>query len=475
MTSRVSIGPLGWIMFGLLGVGLAGGTLAAEVTLYDLAGSIGNHRETNDQVGFADEQPVHPAAVTTFLLADIEVTKSRWDEVRSWGLAHGYDDLAEGTGGVNADPEEAAQHPVVDISWHDAVKWCNARSEMEALLPVYRLGADSLEVYRTGVTDQVQALWEVSGYRLPTEREWELAAHGGLENTDFPWNNSSAFLLENITAGQARFLAAGTQSPGQFEPNAYGLYDMAGNVAEWCWDWYDREAYISPTPAGPDVAPLEHMRVVRGGSWLSGPADLRVSARGMADPGLGQSDIGFRPARTLSPTNQFGTIERFTATEENGQVVLRWWVSALDEIDGFRVSRLTDGIWTPVHDGLIEYSGAEAYVLVDAAALPGAQNQYTIEMLANSQVLGAGPFERTATPLQFVSPATLLPEGGVELRWESRPDEHYRIIRATRLPPPEPPEVLTVMPENTNVFVDTNPPPAAFYGIEMLAPPVPQP
>jgi hypothetical protein len=217
------------------------------------------------------------------------------------------------------------------------------------------------------------------------------------------------------------------------------------------------------------------MRVVRGGSWLSGPADLRVSARGMADPGLGQSDIGFRPARTLSPTNQFGTIERFTATEENGQVVLRWWVSALDEIDGFRVSRLTDGIWTPVHDGLIEYSGAEAYVLVDAAALPGAQNQYTIEMLANSQVLGAGPFERTATPLQFVSPATLLPEGGVELRWESRPDEHYRIIRATRLPPPEPPEVLTVMPENTNVFVDTNPPPAAFYGIEMLAPPVPQP
>ncbi len=279
---------------------LAAGAWADDLLLPSGAGSVGNHRPVGDQVGFTDEIPVHAATTQPMLLAATEITKGQWDAVRAWGLAHGYADLPEGAGGTATLPEEAAGHPVVGVSWYDAVKWCNALSEMEELVPAYRLEDAGRTVFRTGEVDRLQVLWNNSGYRLPTEHEWELAARGGLAGNDFPWEGTSPFYRENISVSQARYQADGTVLRAQYAPNGYGLYDLTGNVAEWCWDWYDEEAYgkAPPAPYGPAEPAPERMRSTRGGSWRSGPADLRVSARGLARPDRRQDHVGFRTARS---------------------------------------------------------------------------------------------------------------------------------------------------------------------------------
>lgn len=463
------VGRLGFA----LGCGLAGLAAAGEVRLPALEGLVGNHRPPANQSGFLDEYPAHAALVPSFALDACEITKSQWDAVRAWGLGNGYDDLPEGTAGAGAAPENAASHPVVNVSWHDAVKWCNARSEKEGKYPVYRLEDAAGNIYRTGIADQIYVLGDVVGYRLPTEQEWELAARGGWAAHDFPWGGASAFYPENISVSQARFQADGTLPVGQHAANAYGLFDMAGNVAEWCWDWYAEDAYVQPLPSGPDQPGLEHMRTIRGGSWRGSAADLRVSSRGMAHPDLRLDSLGFRTAQSLLPTGHHGTIERFTATEENGRVVLRWWASFLEDIDGFRVSRFENEAWIPVQEALVTTPIGDAYVLVDPNALPGVPQQYRVEMVINGESFLLDSFDRTATPLQIDGPVILLETGGLEFRWERRPDEQYQVIRTTNLLQSVPPEILAVVPEDQNVFVDPDPPPTAFYGLQMLAPPVP--
>ncbi|HAL92077.1 MAG TPA: hypothetical protein DCM68_03530 [Verrucomicrobia bacterium] len=276
-----------------LACGLAGGATAADVLLPAQDGTVGNPRATEEQAGFSDEYPAHFAAVESFFMSAREITKAEWDAVRDWGWANGYDDLPSGSGGTAADPT----HPVVDVSWHDAVKWCNARSEMDGIPPAYYLDDVFGAAYRTGEVDRIHVRWNGSGHRLPTEQEWELAARGGLAAQDYPWAGASVFYPENISPALAQFQADGTLPPGQFAANGYGLFDMSGNVAEWCWDWHDSDAYDVPSPYGPDEPAFSRMKVVRGGSWRSGPADLRVSARGMARPDQRQPHLGFRTAQ----------------------------------------------------------------------------------------------------------------------------------------------------------------------------------
>ena len=228
-----------------------------------------------------------------------ETTKALWDEVHSWGLVHGYLDLPEGTAGGGTISGQAPDQPVVNVSWFDAAKWCNALSEMEGFSPAYVLNAESRVPFRTGEVDQVCIRWSSSGWRLPSEQEWELAARGGLESNDYPWASSSAFFKENISDAHARFQTTGTVPIESFAPNGFGLYDMSGNVAEWCGDEYDAEAYASTNaPDLLETVPAISPRSVRGGSWRSGPGDLRVAARGMANPSRRLDHVGFRLART---------------------------------------------------------------------------------------------------------------------------------------------------------------------------------
>jgi formylglycine-generating enzyme required for sulfatase activity len=257
-----------------------------------------------------DAGPVRSVTVSAFFVDRKEVTVALWNEVCAWALAQGYDlgrPIATG----------ATNHPVQGIDWYDAVKWCNARSEMHNLDPVYFTDASHATVYRSGLLDLTNGDvdWTRSGYRLPTEAEWEKAARGALASQQYPWASGSSDYAAQITGDQANFWNSGDRydngtTPagyydghqsvaGQNMANGLGLYDMAGNVSEMCWDWYGSYSPGAPAdPRGPDSG---DRRVSRGGSWYDGVFELRCATRRSFQPWVGASQRGFRCVRNVTP------------------------------------------------------------------------------------------------------------------------------------------------------------------------------
>jgi formylglycine-generating enzyme required for sulfatase activity len=254
--------------------------------------------------GSTSERPTHSVTVSAFFMDRYEVTKAKWDEVRDWGLNNGYTDLPAG-GGV------AANHPVQTVSWHAVAKWCNARSQKDGLTPCYTVGGAT---YKTG-SSAPDCNWSASGYRLPTEAEWEKAARGGASGRRFPWSDSdfishsranyyagAGYSYDQSSGGYHPTYNDGTMpytSPGgAFAANGYGLYDMAGNVWEWCWDWYSSSYYASSPPNDPRGPSSGSYRVARGGSWSYGAYYGRVALRCYSAPDVSYGNLGFRPVRT---------------------------------------------------------------------------------------------------------------------------------------------------------------------------------
>ena len=251
------------------------------------------------------DAPIHTVTLSAFYMAKNLVTKADWDTVRTWGLTHGYTDLAVGAG-------KAANHPVQTVTWYDVVKWCNARSEMEGLTPCYTLNT---VIYRTTNNDAVVCNWAASGYRLPSKAEWEKAARGGLSGKRFPWgdtishananfNNIGKEPYQNGTAGfhpaYEKGDAAHTSPVGSFPANGYGLYDMAGNIWPWCWDWTG--TYAAGEQTDPRGALSGTYRVLRGGDWGGTASGCRSAYRGISgDPASSGNFIGFRIARSSVP------------------------------------------------------------------------------------------------------------------------------------------------------------------------------
>jgi formylglycine-generating enzyme required for sulfatase activity len=250
--------------------------------------------------GWSDERPVHTVSVSGFYMDRTEVTKALWDEVYSWAIGHGY-------GFDNAGSGKAASHPVQTINWYDAVKWCNARSQREGRTPAYYADTALTVLYKTGRVPTPYVRWE-RGYRLSTEAEWEYAARGGLNGPRFPWGDTISHSQANYysesvwsydvspTRGYHLTHAVGgspyTSPVGSFGATGFGLYDMAGNVWEWCWDWFGSHGTGAQTnPRGPASGSY---RVIRGGSWLSNAIYCRAAYRNFYGPDDWIYNLGFR-------------------------------------------------------------------------------------------------------------------------------------------------------------------------------------
>ena len=224
--------------------------------------------------------PEHTVTVSAFAMDKWEVSIELWESVRAWGNAHGYDLVVGGSFG--------AKHPVHSVSWYDVVKWNNARSEKEGKVPAYYEDVAMTQVYRGGDKVPAGVKWD-AGYRLPTEAEWEKAARGGVSGKLYPWGT------DEISTELANYSAPskGKTTPvGSYGANGYGLYDMAGNVWEWTWDWRgDYSSTAQTDPRGPN--PSSHL-VIRGGSWNDSAGYCPVAYRSDYIPGNRDFSHGFR-------------------------------------------------------------------------------------------------------------------------------------------------------------------------------------
>lgn len=237
--------------------------------------------------GLADGPGIDP--LEGFYLGRHEVTYGQWSEVRAWAVEHGYDlaGVGDGCGPL---------HPVHSVNWHDAVKWCNARSEKEGLEPVYTVDG---EVYRSGQARPSRESGH-NGYRLPTRHEWMFAA---AEGRLFPGAFLNSLSLDDVREiAWIRENSAGSPCPqdgkhgswpvGSKPANAFGFHDMLGNVWEWTWD------ATAATGGGLEL---------RGSSWKSSPFAMinfeyiRTKPQPVTQNPYLSNDYGFRVARDIEP------------------------------------------------------------------------------------------------------------------------------------------------------------------------------
>ena len=271
----------------------------------------GNFTMGDNSDGSSYALPLHNVYISAFYMDKYEVTKALWDDVYVWATSHGYSFTWGAQGKTN-------NHPAHSVKWYDAVKWCNARSEKEGRGPAYYSDSEQTTVYRSGDVDleNTWVKWD-RGYRLPTEAEWEKAARGGVNGQRFPWGNSISWTQANYVADPSGYaydvnLASGyhpafndgtqpwTSPVGYFAPTGYGLYDMTGNVWDWCWDWYSDTYYSSSPVTDPRGPASGTRRVNRGGGWSMYASACRTAYRNNPPPYFGQDDYGFRCVLPLS-------------------------------------------------------------------------------------------------------------------------------------------------------------------------------
>jgi formylglycine-generating enzyme required for sulfatase activity len=237
---------------------------------------------------FTDENPQQEVTVSAFSMGEHLVTQKQWEIVM----------------GANPSEFKGNDLPVEQISWYDALVFCNKLSIMNGFNPAYRIGGSTNPADWGAVPKDDNARWDAvqivdssNGYRLPTEAQWEFACRAGSSTpfytganlTTVQGNYDGRYPYQNHPKGVNRDR---TTPVGSFPPNGWGLYDMHGNVWEWCWNWYG--AYVAgpkTDPQGPNVGTY---RVARSGSWSNRGQNLRSAARASSAPSFRGSNIGLR-------------------------------------------------------------------------------------------------------------------------------------------------------------------------------------
>lgn len=304
--------------------------------------------------GEGDEKPAHRVTLSSFLIGKYEVTQKQWHDLM-------------GNSRSNNSNENL---PIANVTWYDAIEFCNKLSIKEGLTPCYIIDKTKMDPYNKSTEDykkwSVTCNWQANGYRLPTEAEWEYAARSKGQDIKYAWGNSSLPLINGIKQANviddnkkdssdkyvddllrqnqailnkfevdmfalslsgyggypiytpslsSQLPKSNTQSKvfagyddgypnispvGTFAANSISLYDITGNVWEWCWDWYDSSFYAKSHNTSPKGDESGTYRILRGGAYDSNPTQCRVTHRGRNHPDCRSSSFGFRLVRSAN-------------------------------------------------------------------------------------------------------------------------------------------------------------------------------
>lgn len=281
-------------------------------------------------VGYTGEIPVHQVYINSFYMDKYEVSNEKMCKVMQWAYDNGKliansasvtnisgsqkrllyignpDSDINFAGGVFSVDAGRSNFPCVNVSWYGACAYSNFKSEIDRLTQCYNFVDWSCD-------------WNANGYRLPTEAEWEKAAYGGFVSNYYAWPSYGSYFTDHISGGKANYYDSGdpydegrtpcgyydgNQIPAGVDmPNGYGLYDMTGNVSEWCWDWFQHDWYLQPgaTNANTRGPSLASAKTVRGGNWDdSDYKNLRCASRLNYIAFKTSDRWGFRCVRSIS-------------------------------------------------------------------------------------------------------------------------------------------------------------------------------
>jgi formylglycine-generating enzyme required for sulfatase activity len=229
--------------------------------------------------GEGDEKPAHTVTVNSFYMSTYQVTQKEWTAVMGTTVRQQRDQVNRNRSLYG----EGDTYPIYYVNWYEAAEYCNRLSLQEGFVPAYR-----------GSGTSITCDFSASGYRLPTEAEWEYAAKGG--DRDAPVYEYAGGNNANLVAWYNGNSGGGTHPVGGKQPNSLGLYDMSGNVWEWCWDWYS-DSYSSGSQTDPRGPASRSDRVIRGGGWGRSTTWARSTSRFHYAPSNRGDLVGFRLVR----------------------------------------------------------------------------------------------------------------------------------------------------------------------------------